>query len=236
MKELIRKILLTVDNPAIAVSDGQLDQLNEFALNLLRYGRERGLTALQSPEDIARELIVDSLGAMPFIKSGSRIADLGSGAGIPGIPLAIVNPECSFIMIESQNRKAKWIEEQIIHLNLQTRAHALPMRIEDAAHNPNWRGKLDFITAKALTSLPSLIELALPLLKVGGCLLAYKAVKIQEELDISENALEKLHGRAEDCFLYNLDGRERNVCVIKKLKTTSKNYPRRVGVPQHNPL
>lgn len=236
MKELIRKILLTVNNPAIAVSEEQLEKLNEFALNLMKFGRERGLTALQTPEDIARELIVDSLGGMPLIKSGARIADLGSGAGIPGIPLAIVNPECSFIMIESQNRKARWIEEQLLSLNLQTRAHVLPMRIEDVAHSPNWRGRLDFVTAKALTSLPSLIELALPLLKVGGRLLAYKAVKIQEELEISKNALEKLRGQVEENFLYNLDGRERTVCVVKKLKATPKNYPRRVGVPQHNPL
>ncbi|MGM9998098.1 MAG: 16S rRNA (guanine(527)-N(7))-methyltransferase RsmG [Candidatus Bruticola sp.] len=236
MKELIRQGIRSIDNPLIKATEEDIDRLARFAQNLFEHGSERGLTALTSPEDIVRELIVDSLGAMSYIGSGQRIADIGSGAGVPGIPLAIVRPESFFIMVESQNRKSAWIEEQILDLGIQAKAHALPMRIEDVAHSDNWRGKLDFVAAKALSSLPSLIELAVPLLKVNGCLLAYKGVKFQEEIDQSDNALNKLHAKVEDVFSYKLYGRERYICVIKKLKPTPKSYPRRIGMPQHSPL
>ena len=236
MKELIRQTIQAINDPAIAADGEKLDKLARFAQNLLDHGSERGLTSLTDPSDIVRELIVDSLGAMRYISEGQRVADLGSGGGIPGIPLAVVRPESFFMMVESQNRKSAWIAEQILDLGIQDRAHALPMRIEDVAHDINWRGKLDVVVAKALSSLPSLIELAIPLLKVKGCLLAYKGVKAKEEIEQSANALEKLHCSVEECFTYTLDGRERCICVIRKLRTTPKNYPRRMGVPQHSPL
>ena len=236
MKELIRQGIQSIDNPLIKATEEELDRLAEFAQNLLEHGSERGLTALTNPEDIVRELIVDSLGAMPYIGQDQRIADIGSGAGVPGIPLAIVRPESFFILVESQNRKSAWIEEQILNLGIQAKAHALPMRIEDVAHSDNWRGKLDFVTAKALSALPSLIELAVPLLKVNGCLLAYKGVKFQEEIEQSANALDKLHAKVDEIFSYTLYGRERHICVIRKMKPTPKSYPRREGMPQHSPL
>ena len=236
MKELIRRSIESLENPQLVVTEEQLDKLVRFAQNLAEHGVERGLTALSQPEDIVRELIVDSLGAMPFISAGQRVADLGSGAGVPGIPLAIVRPDSFFIMVESQTRKANWIEEQILELGLQSLAHALPMRIEDVAHSDNWRGKLDLVVAKALSSLPSLVELSLPLLKVNGALLAYKGIKVKEEIEQAANALDKLHGKVEEGFTYALDGRQRAICVVRKLRATPKTYPRRTGLPQHNPL
>ena len=179
MKELIRECIRAINDPLITVTDEGLTKLARFAENLLTYGSERGLTSLTKPEDIVRELIVDSLGAMSFIGQGQRVADIGSGAGVPGIPLSIVRPDSFFIMVESQTRKANWIEEQILELGIEDKAHALPMRIEDVAHSDNWRGKLDFVVAKALAGLPSLIELGVPLLKNNGCLLAYKGIKMQ---------------------------------------------------------
>ena len=236
MKELIRKTVLSIGNPAVSASEEQIEKLAVFSENLLNHGKERGLTAFDNREDIVRELITDSLGAMSFIPEGSMTADLGSGAGIPGIPLAIVCPDSNFVMVESQNRKANWIKEQINLLGLEKRAQVLPMRIEDVGTSAQWRGKFDFVTAKALTALPSLIELSLPLLKVNGSLLAYKGIKVQEELAASANALNKLYGKFEQNFEYIIDERRRTVCIIRKYKATPKIYPRRVGVPQHNPL
>ena len=236
MKELIRECIRAINDPLITVTDEGLTKLARFAENLLTYGSERGLTSLTKPEDIVRELIVDSLGAMSFIGQGQCVADIGSGAGVPGIPLSIVRPDSFFIMVESQTRKANWIEEQILELGIEDKAHALPMRIEDVAHSDNWRGKLDFVVAKALAGLPSLIELGVPLLKNNGCLLAYKGIKMQEEIEQSAEALDKLHSQVEEPYQYTLEDRTRYICVVRKLKATPKGYPRRCGMPQHNPL
>lgn len=235
MNRLIKQVLLPLSSSNITIKDDKVLELAKFAQNLSDFGVERGLTALTEREDIVRELIVDSLGAVPFIKGTCKVADLGSGSGVPGIPLAVVNPDSIFVMVESQNRKVRWIDEQISELGL-LNAKTLPMRIEDVGRDSQWREKFDLVVAKALAPLPSLIELALPLLKVGGLLLAYKGIKLSEELALSQNALKSLSGKVEEIFKYNLPGRERNICVIKKLKATPKSYPRRVGMAQRNPL
>ena len=234
MNNLIKKIISS-SSLQLMIQDDEVNRLARFSQNLLDHGVERGLTSLTDREDIVRELIVDSLGAKPFIQGPCKVADLGSGSGVPGLPLAIVSPESNFVMVESQNRKARWIEEQITALNL-PKATTLAKRIEEVGQVPQWREQFDFVVAKALAPLPSLIELALPLLKTNGLLLAYKGIKLSEELDLSKNALKNLFARVEEIFTYDLSGRERKICVIKKLKATPKIYPRRVGMAQHNPL
>ncbi len=221
---------------ALTGTEKQIELLALYASNLLEHGEERGLTAFTQPEDIARELILDALGGVTALDGAAKIADLGSGGGTPGLPLAIMLESSQFTLVESNQRKARWIAEQIESLHLQDRVTVLSSRIEELGRQPEHRQQYDIVVAKALAALPALIELSLPLLKVGGRLVAYKGSKYAQEIAEAERALRELKGKISVTSAYELEGRERVLVQIKKLQPTPKLYPRRVGIPQHKPL
>lgn len=234
-----------MDIPAIIadarVAGAQIDEdmagkLALFAANMLERGNLCGVTALKTEEDIFRELIFDSIAGQPLYSQAEFAVDLGSGGGVPGLPLAIVCPHCRFVLIESQQRKCRWITEQIEALGLSGRVIAEPLRIEAAARDKKYFGKFDIASAKALSALPSLIELAMPLLKKGGVFAAYKGVKLDEEIAASANALKIMNAEIAEIVKYSLDDRERFICAIKKAGPPRGKFPRREGLAQHNPL
>lgn len=220
----------------IPYSERQLILLTRYATNMLNHGHERGLTALKEPEAIARELILDAVAAVPKFVSVSSVADLGSGGGTPGLPLAIMLEGTSFTLVEATQRKCRWIEEQIQDLELGERVRVVSARIEELGRASDHRQRYDAVVAKALATLPVLVELALPLLRVGGELFAYKGSKFAEEIKNSAVALRVLSGQVQNIHHYELDGMDRVIIQITKTQPTSKLYPRRTGIPQHKPL
>lgn len=218
------------------LSAEQVARLAQLTQSFIDHGKEYGLTGLSDPDDIIRELIVDSLAAAALIPANATVADLGSGGGIPGLPLAIVCSTATFTLVEAQQRKVKWINEQIAALELGERVEGLAERLEDVARLPKLRATFDVVTAKALSALPSLIELGVPLLKVNGYLLAYKGIKAAEEVQASAVALKKLKASLEPQLAYALDERARVICLVRKNAPTPGTYPRRMGLPQHKPL
>ncbi len=147
---------------------GSAEGLAAFHAALVETGRERGVTALREPGDVLRELILDSLGAAACLPVGARVADLGSGGGVPGLPLALVRPDCRILLVESLGRKVAWLEEQVQALGLADRVEVVSRRCEDVGRDPAYRAVLDAVVAKALAGLPVLVEYALPLLRIGG--------------------------------------------------------------------
>lgn len=218
------------------IDEAGAGKLALFAANMLERGSLCGVTALKTEEDIFRELIFDSIAGQPLYSQAEFAADLGSGGGVPGIPLAIVCPHCRFVLIESQQRKCRWISEQIEALGLSGRVIAEPLRGEAAGRDKKYCGKFDIVSAKALAPLPSLIELSMPLLKKGGMLAAYKGVKLDEEIAASANALKIMNAEIAEVVKYSLDERERFICAVKKAGPPRGKFPRREGLAQHNPL
>ncbi len=194
-----------------------------------------GLTGLRDPHDQLRELIVDSLAAAPHLPQG-LVVDLGCGAGVPGIPLALACPTTTWWLVESNRRKGGFVRQVLGPLGLKGRAQVLCERAETLGHDSARRGRAQACVAKALAPLPVLIELGLPLLGRGGLLLAFKGPAGLEEQRASAKALRELGGELEEPIGYDLEGRVRWLCRVRKVDRTPTCYPRRPGMPAHQPL
>lgn len=208
--------------------------LQQYVELLLEEGDRLGLTAFRTPEPIWTELITDSASAAEKLPEGGKIVDLGSGGGCPGIVLQILRPDTKFYLLESNGRKAGFLRAVVEKLGLPS--EVLQERSETVAHQPEYRAQFDMVVAKAVASLPVLIELALPLLKVRGKLLAYKGPQAQQEVDESSVALKSLHGKTVAIEPYHLG--EKSYChvIVEKAAGTSKDWPRRPGIPAKQPL
>ncbi|MBX3169069.1 MAG: 16S rRNA (guanine(527)-N(7))-methyltransferase RsmG [Candidatus Eremiobacteraeota bacterium] len=208
--------------------------LQQYVELLLQEGDRLGLTAFRTPEPIWSELITDSASAAEKLPEGGKIVDLGSGGGCPGVVLQVLRPDTKFYLLESNGRKAGFLRSVVEKLRLPS--EVLQERSETVAHQPEYRAQFDMVVAKAVASLPVLIELALPLLKVKGKLLAYKGPQAQQEVDESAVALKNLHGRTLAVEPYHLG--EKSYChvIVEKASSTSKDWPRRPGIPAKQPL
>lgn len=162
------------------------------------------------------------------MREGVTLADLGSGGGVPGIPMAIARPAWQVTLIEGSTRKADWLRETAATLGLDLRV--VGERAEDAAHNPEYRAAFDLVVAKAVARLAILVELSLPLLKVGGRLLAQKGSRVGDEVTEAEGLLPALGGKLQGSVPL-LDSAELNsvVVVVDKVSPTESRYPRRTA-------
>ena len=195
------------------------------------------LTRIISFEDVVEKHFADALTVERVVNiiSGMKIADLGSGAGVPGIPIAVLHPEVDIISIDSVNKKLAFQNEVATALGLEhfSTVHG---RLEDLAHDPTYREQFDLVTARALAPLPVLIEYSIPFLKVGGQLIAYKSLSAQHEMKESAHALGELGAVIDDIFSYQIQGEERIFIIISKEKETPAQFPRKAGTPSKRPL
>jgi 16S rRNA (guanine527-N7)-methyltransferase len=181
-----------------------------------------------------RRLIDDCLVLLPLLGAGSRLVDVGSGGGLPGLPLKLARPSLDLTMIESNQRKAAFLTMACSQLGVQ--AEVLRVRAEAAGHSKRLRESFDIATARALAPLPVLAELCLPFLAVGGRLLAMKAA-VEAEVQGARRAFEVLGGEFAEIVEARTSLRDRGVVVVvAKVRPTPEEYPRRAGVPALRPL
>ncbi|MGI8904956.1 MAG: 16S rRNA (guanine(527)-N(7))-methyltransferase RsmG [Candidatus Sumerlaeaceae bacterium] len=208
--------------------------------HLLLEGQKRlNLTAIKEPAAIKRLHFLDSLAgleAFPELMTVTHAADVGSGAGFPLLPLAILTPGCHWIALESVAKKARFIEETAQALGL-TNVEARPLRAEDAART-ELRGSQDVVTARAVGPVASLCEVGLPLLKPGGTLLLYKTETALAETAALQSSIAELGGTALPAYRYRLEGDLQQRVILRLCKTaeTPEKYPRAAGVPFKKPL
>jgi 16S rRNA (guanine527-N7)-methyltransferase len=183
-----------------------------------------------------RALIDDSLVLLDFLPPGPlRLVDVGSGGGLPGLPLKLARPDLSLTLIEANRRKAAFLVQAAAQLGLKD-VEVLGVRAEDAGRDPRRRETFDVATARALAAMPVLAELCLPLVKVGGRLLAMKADAMAEAA-AAEPAIHRLGGRLIAVSPAASSARSLGqVVVVEKLEPTPAEYPRRAGVPGRRPL
>lgn len=211
------------------------ERLSTLAEVFVQSGSVRGVTALKTEEAIYKEFILDSLGGVPSLPAQGRVIDIGTGGGIPGLVLAMARPDLDFVLTDSASKKTKWVSELVERFNLDN-VQVVTSRLELLGRDGNFRESFDAVTAKALASLNVLVEFALPLLKVGGRLLAYKGPALSEEIIQAQHALEQLGGKVHRCGGYQIADKSFAVCEILKVHPTSPEYPRRDGIPQKKPL
>jgi 16S rRNA (guanine527-N7)-methyltransferase len=214
-------------------TDVKLKQYNEM---LITKNAVINLTAHKTYEDSWQKNICDSLlFGEEFEKlEDADILDIGSGGGLPAIPLAIKYPFLNITLLDSVGKKVSFLNEVINNLQLPN-ATAVHIRIEEFAANN--RNKFDVTSAKAVAALPTLLEYALPLLKIGGFLYAFKGQNYMEEIAASQNALQLLGGTVEKIAKRKLNNEiTRYLVIIKKVKETPKKFPRKNNLPRSLPL
>lgn len=221
-------------------TDG-LEYFRVYLTELAHWNEKINLTALKEPKHIALGHFADSLAPMildkVFENKHARALDIGTGAGFPGLPLKIVNPGWHMSLIESIGKKCDFLRAVIGAMEM-NRVEVVQKRSEELGLDKDYREKFDFVFARALSSLSTLIEYGLPFLKIGGQLVAHRGRTAAEEASRVNVALEELGGELGEIRHYEIPelGGSRALVVIKKVKPTSKHYPRRTGVASKRPL
>jgi len=224
----------------IELTPDQLDQLDRYLALVLDENRQTNLTAVREVDMAWRRLIIDSLTVLPGLdelEQGDTVIDVGSGAGLPGIPVAIVRPGLKLTMLESTGKKADFIQRCIDTLGL-SNASVINDRAETIGQSPRYREQFDACINRAVGPMNVLLELSLPLVKVGGRLLAMKGPRAEQELDDAGDAMTIL-GVAELAVIDASPesfGNDLVIVSIIKGEPTPNEYPRLPGVPKKDPL
>lgn len=221
------KITKAVSPFGIVLSDEQLQKFDTYGDFLVEYNNKVNLTAITAPDEIAVKHFADSVIplALTDIPEGARLIDVGTGAGFPGVALKIARPDIELTLLDSLNKRLVFLGELSEKLGQEnTLVH---YRAENAGIDPNLREKFDCATSRAVAQLAVLCEYCLPLVKVGGKMIALKGGDCAAEISAAENAIKLLGGRlrkAEEYFL--ADAGRRTLIVIDKVAPTPKKYPR----------
>ncbi len=235
--DFVRDDLTRLD---LVLSDEQLARLDFYLTHLLETNQHMNLTAVRESEAAWRRLIIDSLTILPWMASipaDARVIDVGSGGGMPGIPLAIARPDLGVTLLEATGKKAKFLESCVAKVPLPN-VKVLASRAETAGQDKAHRQQYDVAVCRAVGPLRELLEYTLPLVKVGGVLLAMKGPSLEKELEDASDALHRLGAGEVQVFDAYPPGFEINTVVVQVTKQhqTHKQYPRAPGVPRMEPL
>ncbi|MGI9860643.1 16S rRNA (guanine(527)-N(7))-methyltransferase RsmG [Moorella naiadis] len=217
----------------------QVARLEDYIRLLQGYNQKVKLTAITAEEEIWRKHVLDSL--LIFlaleIPAGARVVDVGTGAGIPGLLLKIYRPDLQVFLVESQHKKITFLEEVIAKLGLRGITYRWS-RAEELGRQAGYRESFDLAVARALAGMNTLVEYCLPLIRLGGSMVAYKGPGGAAELKNATRAISILGGRIEKIWRGRLPGggEERMLITIIKENPTPALYPRRPGMPAKRPL
>ncbi len=223
-----------------ATLDGeQLAAIADHVRLLLAWNGSVNLSGIREPEAIAREHVLDSLSALTLLRRAgvAEFLDLGSGAGYPGIPLAIGLPAVRAVLVESVGKKARFLSTAVAALGLDDRVAVAPTRAESLAANPRHRGRWQAVVARAVADLTELAELSLPLIRAGGVLVAWKRWPLDAELARAERAVRQLGGNLAGYEHVAVPGLEDHVLVVvDKVAATPPEFPRDPAARRRRPL
>ncbi|QFR70647.1 16S rRNA (guanine(527)-N(7))-methyltransferase RsmG [Companilactobacillus paralimentarius] len=225
----------------IELSDVQKEQFATYFHELVETNKVMNLTSITDEDQVYLKHFYDSI-VLGFVdekilNEELTLCDVGSGAGFPSLPLKIINPKLKITIVDSLNKRIKFLEGLVNELNL-TDVSLVHGRAEEVGKNPQFREKFDVVTARAVAAMNVLTEFCLPLVKVGGQFVAMKSEKAPEEVKNAQYAIETLGGtikQQESVELPN-DAGIRNFIFVEKISKTPKKYPRKPGTPAKKPL
>ncbi|MEE2906524.1 MAG: 16S rRNA (guanine(527)-N(7))-methyltransferase RsmG [Planctomycetota bacterium] len=218
----------------VVFDTGDLERLSTYLGLLYAANEHMNLTAIRTPEEAWTRHILDSLSLLPVLSSvtADRIIDIGSGGGLPGIPLAITTPESRFVLLEATGKKADFLRDVVQKLDLGNVRIAADRAETAAAHGNAHRGAFDVVIARAVGPMPVLLELAIPFARVNGILVAIKGGQAAQEIEDAADALMILHSEVVEQRRTSTG----TIVVVRKNKSTPRQYPRRPGEPKRRPL
>lgn len=226
----------------ITLTDHHLDGFEICYRELVDWNERFNLTAITDWEGILVRHFLDSLSclkALPrkSLAAGARVIDVGTGAGFPGLPLKLICPEMQLTLLEATGKKVTYLEHVVRALGLKG-VKIVHGRAEELGHDPAHRERYDWALARAVAEMPVLAEYLLPLVRVGGAILAQKGEGAAAEVHAAEAAITTLGGRVRQLVPVELRGlaETRHLIVVDKVAATPDNYPRRPGVPKKRPL
>lgn len=221
------------------LSDSQKEQFERYFELLVEWNEKINLTAITEKSEVYLKHFYDSVAPVLQGKISNekiRLLDIGAGAGFPSLPMKILCPEIDVTIIDSLNKRINFLTLLAEELGL-TGVHFYHGRAEDFGQNKDFRASFDVVTARAVARMQVLSELTIPFLKVGGRLVALKAVAAEDELVDAKNALAQLFSKVLETYNYDLpNGDGRNMTIVEKKKETPNKFPRRAGLPNKKPL
>ncbi len=228
-----------LDMVGIRIDERQLQQFHIFYEMLIEKNKVMNLTGITDKGEVICKHFVDSVILMKehCFENISSCMDVGTGAGFPGIPLAIMNPGIRFVLLDSLNKRIQFILEVRDVLGL-TNLEAYHGRAEDFGRMPEYREQFDICVSRAVANLSSLCEFCIPFVKPSGYFVSYKSQGVEEEMNTAKNAVCLLGGKYEDVISFSLPGTDisRSFVVVQKIKSTPEKYPRGGGKVLKKPL
>lgn len=211
----------------------QTEQLITYYEMLIERNNVMNLTAVTDPEGVVLRHFADSILPMEAIAEGASVIDVGTGAGLPGVPLKIMRPDIKLTLLDSLNKRIAFLDE--VNAALSLGAVTVHARAEDGGRDKNLRERFDHALSRAVAELRIVAEWTLPFVRVGGSSIMYKGPGASEELENAANALKLLSGNAK-ILKFEPEWGERNIVVAEKTAPTTAKYPRKAGTAGKSPL
>ncbi len=228
--ECFKSFNLTIDRD-------QADKLYRYYLMLVQANEEFNLTSITGFHEVLYKHFLDSAFASNLLPLGARVADVGTGAGFPGMVLAIIRPDLNITLVDSLSKRTNFLIDVSVKLEI-SNVSIIHARAEDFGRMDGYRESFDYVTSRALAPMRTLLEYDIPLLRVGGMLLAFKGANVEEELNLAQNAFYELRCKVTETNTFSAPGYfdGHKILTIKKLAPTIQKYPRLGNKPKTNPL
>lgn len=227
------------DNVAMNFDEDKYNKFITYKRLLQEWNEKINLTAITEDEEVIKKHFIDCIKAFTSdeFKKAKTLIDVGTGAGFPGMPIAIMRDDLDVTLLDSLNKRINYLDQVVATLGLKN-VTTIHSRAEDGARNKELREKFDIATSRAVANMCVLAEFCMPYVKVGGYFIALKGPNVTEELDSAKNAIGTLGGKLVDVVEVNIEGTDlkHNLVIVKKVKETPKTYPRKAGTITKKPL
>lgn len=237
LEEFQKNIIKEAKKLNIELTKQQSEQFYKYTTMLLDWNTRINLTSITEIQDVITKHFIDSLTILKYIKEEDKVIDVGTGAGFPGLPIKIVKPKIEVTLLDSLNKRVKFLNETIKEIETKN-ITTIHLRAEDAGRLQEHREQYNVVVSRAVAPMNTLLEYMMPFAKVNGICICMKGSKADEEINKSNKAISKLGGKIEKIETFQLPGTDinRTIIIVKKIKEITDEYPRKAGIPNQKPL